>query len=76
MRGIRAYLEAVLRLRINPAKSAVARPWSRVFLGYSVTAHRQPRLRIARPACSGCGNASANRCGAGAVVRWRTRSRI
>ena len=48
MRGIRAYLEEVLRLRINPAKSAVARPWSRTFLGYSVTAHRQPRLRIAR----------------------------
>ena len=47
MSGIRAYLEAVLRLRINPAKSAVARPWSRVFLGYSVTAHRRPRLRIA-----------------------------
>ena len=47
MRGIRAYLEAVLRLRINPAKSAVARPWSRVFLGYSVTTQRRPRLRIA-----------------------------
>ena len=47
MRGTRAYLEEVLRLRINPAKSAVARPWSRVFLGYSVTVHRQPRLRIA-----------------------------
>jgi RNA-directed DNA polymerase len=47
MRGIRAYLEEVLRLRINPAKSAVARPWSRTFLGYSVTAHRRPRLRIA-----------------------------
>jgi RNA-directed DNA polymerase len=47
MRGIRAYLEAVLHLRINPAKSAVARPWGRTFLGYSVTAHRQPRLRIA-----------------------------
>ena len=45
MRGIRAYLEAVLRLRINPAKSAVARPWSRVFLGYSFTAHRARKLR-------------------------------
>jgi group II intron reverse transcriptase/maturase len=47
MSGIRAYLEEVLRLRINPSKSAVARPWSRVFLGYSVTAQRQPRLQIA-----------------------------
>ncbi len=49
MGGIRAFLEEVLRLRINPAKSAVARPWSRVFLGYSVTAQRRPRLRIAGP---------------------------
>jgi RNA-directed DNA polymerase len=47
MHGIRTYLEEVLHLRINPAKSAVARPWSRVFLGYSVTTHRHPRLRIA-----------------------------
>ena len=49
MCGIRAYLEGGLRLRINPAKSAVARPWSRVFLGYSVTAQRRPRLRVAGP---------------------------
>ncbi len=48
MSGIRVYLEATLKLRINEAKSAVARPWSRVFLGYSVTVHRQPRLRIAK----------------------------
>lgn len=47
MSGVRAYLEEVLHLRINPLKSAVARPWSRVFLGYSVTAQRQPKLRIA-----------------------------
>ena len=47
MRGIRAYLAEVLRLSINRAKSAVARPCSRVFLGYSVTVHRRPRLRIA-----------------------------
>jgi RNA-directed DNA polymerase len=47
MSGIRAYLEAALKLRVNAAKSAVARPWGRTFLGYSVTAHRQPRLRIA-----------------------------
>ena len=48
MSGIRVYLEATLKLRINEAKSAVARPWSRMFLGYSVTVHRQPRLRIAK----------------------------
>jgi RNA-directed DNA polymerase len=47
MRGIRAFLEEVLHLRVNEAKSAVERPWKRKFLGYSVTAHRDPRLRIA-----------------------------
>jgi RNA-directed DNA polymerase len=48
MQQIRVFLEKVLRLRINAAKSAVARPWERKFLGYSVTAHRETRLRIAR----------------------------
>jgi RNA-directed DNA polymerase len=47
MQGIRTFLEEALKLRINPVKSAVARPWERKFLGYSVTAHREPRLRIA-----------------------------
>ena len=47
MRGVRTFLEEALHLRINAAKSAVARPWQRKFLGYSVTAHRQSRLRIA-----------------------------
>jgi len=47
MRGLRTFLEEALHLRINAAKSAVARPWQRKFLGYSVTAHRQTRLRVA-----------------------------
>jgi len=47
MGGIRAFLEEVLHLQINTAKSAVARPWERKFLGFSVTAHRESRLRIA-----------------------------
>jgi hypothetical protein len=47
MSGVRAFLEDVLHLRINPAKSAVARPWNRKFLGYTFTAHRESRLRIA-----------------------------
>jgi RNA-directed DNA polymerase len=47
MRGIRAYLKDVLRLRVNERKSAVARPWERKFLGYSCTAQRESRLRIA-----------------------------
>lgn len=47
MGGVRIFLEEILHLRVNTAKSAVARPWERKFLGYSFTAHRQSRLRIA-----------------------------
>lgn len=47
MGSVRAYLEDVLKLRVNEAKSAVARPWRRTFLGYSVPAQREPRLRVA-----------------------------
>ena len=37
-----------LKLKVNVAKSAVARPWQRKFLGYSLTGHRKPKLRIAK----------------------------
>ncbi len=47
MSGVRIFLEEVLKLRINTEKSAVARPWQRKFLGFSVTAHRESRLRVA-----------------------------
>ncbi len=47
MRGIRIFLEEVLHLRVNAAKSAVARPWVRKFLGFSYTVQRETRLRIA-----------------------------
>lgn len=42
-----AFLAQRLKLRINEGKSACARPWARKFLGYSLTAHRQAKLRIA-----------------------------
>ena len=47
MHGIRVFLEEVLHLRVNAAKSAVARPWLRKFLGFSFTVQRETRLRIA-----------------------------
>lgn len=43
------YLGRVLKLKVNAAKSAVARPWQRKFLGYRMTWHRAPKLRIAQP---------------------------
>ena len=41
------YLHGRLKLKVNPDKSAVDRPWNRKFLGYSMTSHRQPRLKVA-----------------------------
>jgi RNA-directed DNA polymerase len=37
-------------LKVNLEKSAVARPWERKFLGYSMTWHKQPRLKVAETA--------------------------
>jgi RNA-directed DNA polymerase len=36
-----------LKLKVNKEKSAVDRPQKRKFLGYSMTFHREPRLRVA-----------------------------
>jgi group II intron reverse transcriptase/maturase len=47
MKSINRFLERRLRLQVNAEKSAVARPWERKFLGYSLTWHREARLRIA-----------------------------
>ncbi len=38
-----------LKLKGNAVKSAVAEPWRRKFLGYSMTWHQKPKLRIAPP---------------------------
>jgi group II intron reverse transcriptase/maturase len=47
MQAVTAFLEEVLKLKINASKSAVARPWARKFLGYSMTWHKKPKLKIA-----------------------------
>ena len=47
MASITRFLADTLKLTVNTAKSAVARPWVRKFLGYSLTWHQAPRLRIA-----------------------------
>jgi RNA-directed DNA polymerase len=47
MASVTRYLAVQLKLKVNEAKSAVARPWERKFLGFSFTRHRQPKRRIA-----------------------------
>jgi RNA-directed DNA polymerase len=47
MASLERFLSKQLRLQINRDKSAVARPWKRKFLGYSVTVDRKPKLKVA-----------------------------
>jgi RNA-directed DNA polymerase len=47
MGSLTRFLDRRLRLKVNAAKSAVDRPWNRKFLGYTMTFHKAPRLRVA-----------------------------
>lgn len=47
MAGIERFLEKRLKLKVNKAKSAAAKPSVRKFLGFSFTGGKEPRRRIA-----------------------------
>ena len=47
MGSLTRFLTTKLKLKVNQQKSAVARPWERKFLGFSFTADREPKRRIA-----------------------------
>ena len=49
LQSLTEFLDQRLKLKVKVAKSAVARPWQRKFLGYSLTWHQQPKLGIAKP---------------------------
>src|SRR5262249_29332858 len=53
MGSITRFITHRLRLKVNQAKSAVARPGQRKFLGFSFTGEREPRRRIAPKAIAG-----------------------
>jgi len=50
MASVSRFLEKKLKLKVNRAKSAVARPGERKFLGFSFTQGNDPKRRIAPPA--------------------------
>src|SRR5712671_4098788 len=54
MESIEQFLAKRLKLRVNKAKSAVAKPSARKFLGFSFTGEKQPRRRIAPQAIDRC----------------------
>ncbi len=45
--SLERFLNSRLHLQVNRQKSAVDRPWKRKFLGYSLTWHKRPRLKVA-----------------------------
>jgi RNA-directed DNA polymerase len=46
MQSITRFLTKKLRLKVNKEKSAVDRPWNRKFLGYTMTPHQKPKLKV------------------------------
>jgi len=46
LESVRKWLSKKLKLKVNEEKSGVARPWKSKFLGYSMTANREPKLKI------------------------------
>ncbi|MNO59200.1 Group II intron, maturase-specific domain [compost metagenome] len=45
--SVERFLKQRLKLTVNRNKSQVARAWSCSYLGYGMSRHRQPRLRVA-----------------------------
>ncbi|WP_092221535.1 MULTISPECIES: group II intron reverse transcriptase/maturase [unclassified Pseudomonas] len=45
--GVERFLSLRLKLTLNREKSRVARPWVCDYLGYGMSRHRQPRLKVA-----------------------------
>ena len=54
MRSVTGFIERRLKLKVNEAKSAVARPQARKFLGFSFTSGKEPKRRIAPKALLRC----------------------
>src|SRR5579863_3004981 len=54
MESITHFITQKLKLKVNEAKSAVARPQERKFLGFSFTGGREPKRRIAPKALLRC----------------------
>jgi RNA-directed DNA polymerase len=54
MASITRFITRRLKLKVNQAKSAVARPAERKFLGFSISGGKQPKRRIAPKALARC----------------------
>ncbi|VEF46750.1 transposase [Bacillus freudenreichii] len=48
MSSVTSFIEGKLKLKVNPNKSEVDRPWKRKFLGFSFTNGKEAKVRIAK----------------------------
>jgi len=48
MAGVERFLRQRLKLTLNREKSRVARPWACDYLGYGMSWHQQPKLRVTK----------------------------
>lgn len=48
MQNMTMFIEKKLKLKVNHEKSAVDRPWKRKFLGFTLSPHRNPQIRISK----------------------------
>ncbi|WP_226671185.1 group II intron reverse transcriptase/maturase [Metabacillus litoralis] len=48
MESITCFIESTLKLKVNREKTDLGRPWKRKFLGFSVTSHKKPKVRVAK----------------------------
>jgi group II intron reverse transcriptase/maturase len=62
MQSAKGFLANRLKLSVNEAKSAVARPSMRKFLGYSVTGKQAAKIRIATPSIERLKESVRNLC--------------
>ena len=46
MKSVKHFVEKRLRLKVNEEKSAVARPWTRVFLGFTFSSHKKCKIYV------------------------------
>ncbi len=50
MKSLQRYVGASLRLKVNPHKSAVDRPWKRTFLGFTFSRKRGNKIKVSNKA--------------------------
>jgi RNA-directed DNA polymerase len=71
MASVERFLNQRMKLTLNREKSRVARPWVCDYLGYGMSWHQQPRLRVATMSLGRYATDSERCCVEYEAARWR-----